>query len=45
MAARRKPVQDVKVASRPRPGTNVNLRAFHEMISKRFPKILAELAK
>ena|GEM_PF-4743931 len=45
MVPRRKPAEDVKPAPRPEKGTGVDLRAFHKLMTQRFPKILAELAK
>jgi len=45
LASRRKPAEDVKTAPGPAKGTGVDLRAFHELMTKRFPKILAHLAK
>jgi len=45
LVPRRKPAEDVKPAPRPEKGTGVDLRAFHKLLTQRFPKILAELAK
>jgi hypothetical protein len=42
---RRKPAEDVKTPPRPAKGTGVDLHVFHKLMTKRFPKILAELAK
>jgi hypothetical protein len=42
---RRKPAEDVKTPPRPAKGTGLDLHAFHKLMTKRFPKILAELAK
>jgi len=45
LVARRKPAEDVKTPPPPAKGTGVDLRAFHKLMTKRFPKILAHLAK
>jgi hypothetical protein len=46
LTAHRKPKQEAAPApSKLKAGSGVDLRAFHRLITKRFPKILAELAK